>query len=93
MPPELILANQQAGTNNMDVTPWAQFGLAGAVICAAFSMIMFMYKQHHAERSDWRDDIKEIAKNHDAAVKENTDRFIVLHEKTLDAVRDRQRGS
>lgn len=82
----MLLANQATG-GNFDLNPWAQFGLGGVVIGALFAYIIYMSRQHASERRDYREDIKEIAAKHDATNKETTDKFVSLHEKTLDAIR------
>lgn len=82
-----ILANNAGGAADFAISPWAQFGLGGAVIGALFATLLFFIRQHYAERKEWRDDIKDIAAKHDETAKQVTDKFVSLHEKTLDAVR------
>lgn len=96
-----IIGNQQQAVD-LALSPWTQFGFPGIVVGALFGVLIFFIRQHYverdkreeaakAERAEWRSDIKGIATGHDAAVKEMTDRFIQLHEKTLDAVRTNKR--
>lgn len=68
------------------LTPWAQFGLAGLVIGALFLYIWQKDKSHTAERAEYRNDIREIAANHDDVVKESNAKFAELHQQTLDVV-------
>ena len=56
---------------------WGQFGLAGAVIFALFSFLVFMAKSHKEERKEWREDSGKRA-----------DQTNVVIEKLTEAIRD-----
>lgn len=41
-----------------ETTSWQEFGLAGLVIGALFSLVVYMFKMHSTERTEWRKDHK-----------------------------------
>jgi hypothetical protein len=52
---------------------WAEYGLAGLVIFALFMLVLFVMKQHHSERGQWREDVKHIANGSKDALDRLTD--------------------
>ncbi len=36
-----------------NVNSWSQFGLSGLVIAALFAYLVFLIKEHRAERQEW----------------------------------------
>lgn len=73
--------------------PWAEFGLAGAVIGALFLFIWKVLADHKEERKQWRESIEKISTSHDGTTKEMSDKFIALHEKMFDGLsKDKRNG-
>ena len=73
----------------VDVSPWAQFGLGGVVIASLFGVLAFFIRQHYAERKEWREDLKVICEKQDQTITSTADKFVVLHEKTLEVIRQK----
>lgn len=83
------------------IEPWLQFGLGGTVIGALFYSLRFFIlqarqereqtaKNYREERTDWKESVVRIADRSDRTAREISQRFADLHEKTLDALRDRE---
>lgn len=47
-------------TSPIPVMDWAQFGLAGVVIAALFAFLIFLFRSHQQERTEWRQDIRKM---------------------------------
>lgn len=80
----------QAGPIDTSLSPWAQFGFPGLVTGALFLTLLFFIRQHFQERKEWREDMSKLADKHDATSRDNVAKFVALHERTLDAIRDRK---
>lgn len=52
--------NPSTVTTMPDVTPWAQFGLAGVVIGVLFWMLWALFRSNAAERIEWKKDMREM---------------------------------
>jgi hypothetical protein len=44
------------------VDSWGQYGLSGLVIAALFAFLLFLIKEHRAERSEWIQAYKDQSK-------------------------------
>jgi hypothetical protein len=53
----------------LPIMDWAQFGLAGLVIAALFAVLVFMYRSHQSERSEWRKEAQEMHAEQTSAIK------------------------
>lgn len=88
----MYLLAQGATSAASELSPWAQFGLAGIVIGALFFYILHKDKSHSSEREGYRSDIKEIASRHDEVATKMTERFTELHKQTLEVIAKRDRN-
>lgn len=50
----------QTPNNAADFSSWAQFGLAGLVIATLFGLLLFLFKSHQSERTEWRNELRDM---------------------------------
>jgi hypothetical protein len=56
---------------------FTQYGLAGLVIAALFSFVIFLIKEHRAERDEWR-----------TFYKDSVDQSFILQKETNEVIRE-----
>ena len=75
-----------------NVNNWSQFGLPGLVIAALFAYLVFLIKEHRAERQEWLQAYRDSVKISDERAQETN---TVMRElvAVVRAQNDRRRGS